>query len=226
MVKKKTKRIKLPLKKPILDESETLVLSKNKPHLTKKLLNQIPWLKDRYLLPGEKAEDYDLRLKTLVDSIEIYNALDAIMVKDIHDEMREIHRLQMVKSTLLVDGMRHHLNNALSPTGYHFEKYDLDPNLTELITDWQSGDESVGRRFLAYIKRNGFTLAELQMKAYKIEAKSLAQVDNQMARHQKNVRESLKLIEMRRNNALVRQRLEQEIEQLSENTLEVEHDES
>jgi len=62
--------------------------------------------------------------------------------------------------------------------------------------------------------------------AYKIEAKNLAQVDNQMARHQKNVRESLKLIEMRRNNALVRQRLEREMEQLSVNALEVERDES
>lgn len=226
MAKKKTKRIKLPLKKPILDDSETLVLSKNKPHLTKKLLNQIPWLKDRYLLPGEKAEDYDLRLKALVDSIEIYNALDAIMVKDIHDEMREIHRLQMVKSTLLVDGMRHHINIALSSTGYHFEKYDLDPNLTELITDWQSGDESAGRRFLAYIKRNGFTLAELQVQAYRRVAKSLVQVDNQMTRHQKNVRESLKLIEMRRNNTLARQRIEQEMERLNANMLEAERDKS
>ncbi len=57
MAKKKTKRIKPLLKKPILDDSETMVLSNNKPHLTKKLLNQIPWLKDRYLLPGEDAKD-------------------------------------------------------------------------------------------------------------------------------------------------------------------------
>jgi len=227
MAKKKTKRIKSLLKKPILDDSDSLVLFKNKPQLTKKLLNQIPWLKDRYLLPGEKAMDYDLRLKALIESLEIDNALDAILVKDIHDEMCEMHRLRTLKNILLLDGMRINLSERIRSLNYS-RSNDKDSYLEirELIKRLQSGEESVVQPFLASIKKAGLTLAELQVQAYRRVAKSLVQVDNQMTRHQKNVRESLKLIEMRRNNTLARQRIEQEMERLNANMLEAERDKS
>ena len=231
MAKKKTKRIKSRLQKPILDDSETLVLSKNKPHLTKKLLDQILWLKDRYLLPGEEAEDYDLRLKALVDSIEIHNALDAILVKDIHDEMCEMHRLRSLKNILLLDGMRMDLNADIRHA-IHYEDIKRDTNkdsyleIKKFIIRLQNGEESVIPSLLAAIKKAGLTLAELQVQAYRRVANNLVLVDNQMVRHQKNIREFLKLIEMRRNNALARQRLEQEMERLSSNTIEAERDKS
>lgn len=231
MAKKKIKRIEPRLKKPILDDSETLILSKNKPHLTKNLLDQIPWLKDRYLLPGEEAEDYDLRLKALVDSIEIHNALDAILVKDIHDEMCEMHRLRSLKNILLLDGMRMNLNAEIRHA-IHYGDINRDNNkdsyleVKKLIIRLQNGDESVVPSLLASIKKAGLTLAELQVQAYRGVAKDLVLVDNQMVRHQKNIRELLKLIEMRRNNSLARLRIEQEMEQLSSDALVVEHDKS
>lgn len=231
MAKKKITRIQPRLKEPTFDDSETLVLSENKPHLTKDLLDQIPWLKDRYLLPGEEAEDYDLRLKALVDSIEIHNALDAILVKDIHDEMCEMHRLRSLKNILLLDGMLMDLNEKIRHA-MHYEDLKRDNNkdsyleVKKLIIRLQNGDESVIPSLLAPIKKAGLTLAELQVQAYRRVANNLVLVDNQMVRHQKNIRELLKLIEMRRNNALARQRLEQEMERLSSNALVVEHDES
>ena len=231
MVKKKTKQVKPPLNEPTIDDSETLVLSENKTQLSDKSLNKIPWLKDRYLLPGENAKDYDIRLKALVDSIEIHNALDAILVKDIHDEMCEMHRLRSLKNILLLDGMLMDLNEKIRHA-IHYEDLKRDNNkdsyleVKKLIIRLQNGDESVVPSLLASIKKAGLTLAELQVQAYRGVAKNLVLVDNQMVRHQKNIRELLKLIEMRRNNALARQRLEQEMERLSSNALVVEHDES
>ena len=226
MTKNITKPYKPLVEEPILDDRETLVLSKNKHHLTKEILDKIPWLKDRYLLPGEDAADYDLRLQALVESIEIYNALDAILVKDIHDEMREIHRLKILKNTFLVDGMRKYLDRELGVSSRQYDRSEADLELSKIITGWFSGDDSAAPGLVSFIENMDITLADLQMQAFKEKAKDILQVDIQMTRHQKNVRESLKLIEMRRNNSLARQRLEQEMERLSSNALVVEHDES
>ena len=225
MTKNKTKPYKPLVEEPILDDSETLILSENKRHLTKELLDKVPWLKDRYLLPGEEAEDYDLRLKALLDSIEINNALDAIMVKDIHDEMREIHRLKILKNTFLVDGMYKYLNRKMGGSYYGNNMSEVELEISKFITGSLGGDEGDASDFVSFIKSMDITLADLQMHAFKEKAEDILQVDIQMVRHQKNVRESLKLIEMRRNNALARQRLEQEMERLCVNTLEIEHDE-
>jgi len=114
----------------------------------------------------------------------------------------------------------------------HYEDFKRDNNkdtyleVKKLIIRIQNGDESVVPSLLASIKKTDLTLAELQVQAYMRVANNLVQVDNQMVRHQKNIREFLKLIEMRRNNALARQRLEQEMERLSSTALVVEHDES
>lgn len=225
MAKKKTKRIKPPLNEPTIDDSKTRVLSENKTRLTEEALNQIPWLKDRYLLPGESAADYDLRLKAQVDSIEIYNALDAILVKDIHDEMCEMHRLRTLKNMFIAEGMRLYIERRIDGDHLYDDNGTFNPEVGQLITGWLNGDESVGERFLAFLVSEGTTLAEMRVKVYEDTVDDILLVDSQLARHQKNVRESFKLIEMRRNNALARQRLEQEIERLSGNTLVDERDE-
>ncbi len=207
------------LPEPTFDSSESLVFANSKPHLTKEYLDQIPWLKDRYLIPGEEAEDYDLRLQALLDSIEIHNALDAIMVKDIHDELFEMHRLRTLKNMFIVDGMGNYLDEKLDGPHLYNELGEFDPEIIELINDWLKGDESVNQRFHTFIEREGITLAEMQTKAYGEKFDDILKIDLQMARHQKNVRESLRMIEMHHNNALARQRLEQEMERLSANTL-------
>jgi len=214
------------LPEPTFDSSESLVFANGKPHLTKERLDQIPWLKDRYLLPGEEAEDYDLRLQALLDSIETHNALDAIMAKDIHDEMFEMHRLRTLKNTFLVDGMRKYVDKLLGGYYENFDTDEVDPEISKFVTGWLDGDKSVVPGFVSFIESKGIALPDLQMHAFRINADDILQVDIQMARHQKNISESLKLIEMRRNNSLARQRIEQEMERLSANTLVVEHVES
>ncbi|MCH8163949.1 MAG: hypothetical protein IIA99_07670, partial [Proteobacteria bacterium] len=151
---------------------------------------------------------------------------DAILVKDIHDEMREMHRLRILKNTFIVDGMRYHLNKEIGGQIYYSNKGDVSPEIFDLVTRWQNGDESVGQPFLALIRKAGLTLAELQLRAFESKFRHLTLVDDLMARHQKNIKESFKLIDMRHNNALVRQRIEQELQRLSGNKLEVVRDES
>ena len=226
MVKKKTEQTKPPLNEPTIDDSETLVLSENKSQLTDESIDQIPWLKDRYLIPGEEAEDYDLRLQALLDSIETHNALDAIMAKDIHDEMFEMHRLRTLKNTFLVDGMRKYVDKLLGGYYENFDTDEVDPEISKFVTGWLDGDKSVVPGFVSFIESKGLALPDLQMHAFRINADDILQVDIQMARHQKNISESLKLIEMRCNNSLARQRKEQKMERLSANTLVVEHVES
>jgi len=226
MAKKNTKQAKPRLNEPTIDDSETLVLSKNKTQLSDESLDQIPWLKERYLLPGEKAKDYDLRLKALVDSIGIHNALDAILVKDIHDEMCEMHRLRILKNTFLVNGMRKYLDRKLSDSSLIDSVVSVDPEISKFVSGWLNGDESVVPDFVDFLESKGLTLTELKMSSFRMNQENIMMVDNQMVRHQKNIRESLKLIEMRRNNVLARQRIEQEIERLTANTLEDERDES
>ena len=138
-----------------------------------------------------------------------------------------MNRLRTLAKTFLVDGMRKYLVDKLSGTDVYVSiDEDDDLEISKFFTGWLSGDESVFPGFVDFIENNGITLTELRMQAYREVADDLELVDNQMARHQKNVRELLKLIEMRRNNKLARQRLEQEMERLSAKTLVVEHDDS
>ena len=53
----------------------------------------------------------------------------------------------------------------------------------------------------------------LMTEAYTLTADTLDRVEQQLAQHEKNVRETLKMIDTRRNHALVRQRLEFDLEQ-------------
>ena len=86
------------------------------------LLAQIPWFNERFLLPGEEVSSYDLQLQRLIDSVEVKDALDLILVKDIHDELREVQRMRALRQSVLLRGMEGKLGSLLS--GF----FELDDN--------------------------------------------------------------------------------------------------
>ena len=124
--------------------------------------------------------------------------------------------LQVGFSDFIVNG-KYDMKEVIQPI-YDSINEDDDLEISKFVTGWLSGDESVFPGFVDFIENNGITLTELRIQAYREVAKDLELVEDQMAHHQKNVRELLKLIEMRRNNKLARQRLEQEMERLSAKT--------
>jgi len=58
----------------------------------------------------------------------------------------------------------------------------------------------------------GVTMDEISVSVFSRSAKNLQVLEQQLARHEKNVRESLKMIDARRNHALVRERLAFDLE--------------
>jgi len=173
------------------------------------LLVQIPWFNERFLLPGEEVSDYDCQLQLLIDSIEAKDALDLILVKDIHDELREVQRMRALRQSVLLQGMVDKLNRILK-TPYGYED-DLRGEV--LLLAWENRPEEGHKKLLVLLKEAGITLNGLMAEAYSLKAKTLDKVEHQLARHEKNVRETFKMIDVRRNHALMRQRLEFDLEQ-------------
>ena len=172
-------------------------------------LAAVPWFNERYLLPGEQVSDYDQQLQLLVDSIEVKDALDLILVKDIHDELREVQRLRALRKSVLLRAMVGKLNQILK-TPYGYED-DLRGESTLLA--WENNPEKGYKKLLVLLKEVGITLDGLMAEAYTFRFKILDKVEQQSARHEKNVREILKMMDRRHNHAVMRQRLEFDLEQ-------------
>ena len=173
------------------------------------LLAQIPWFNERFLLPGEEVSDYDLQLQRLIDSVEVKDALDLILVKDIHDELREVQRMRALRQSVLLRGMADTSIYLLSGS-YGF---DEDTRIELALLVWESDPEKGSKHLSSLLEEVGLTMNGLMAEAYTLKAKTLDKLDQQLARHEKNVRETLKMIDTRRNHALVRQRLEFDLEQ-------------
>jgi hypothetical protein len=172
------------------------------------LLSKIPWFNERYLLPGESLSDYDTSLQLLVESVVVNDALDAILVKDIHDELREVQRLRVLRQSFFIRGMASRLSDLLSA---HFSM-DEDPRVTEVLAAWRE-DPKVGNEALSeLLDELGVTMDEISVSVFTRSAKNIQLLEQQLARHEKNVRESLKMIDARRNHALVRERLAFDLE--------------
>jgi len=173
------------------------------------LVSQIPWFNERYLLPGERVNDYDLRLQLLIDSIKIRDALDAILAKDIHDELREVQRMRTLRQSILLKGMRSSLTTLLSGGIYSF---DEDPRVTHAFEIWDKYPESGNDAILELLEGVGATMGSLMADVFAIESDKLQLLELQLSRHEKNVRETLKMIDLRRNHDVMRQRIESDLE--------------
>jgi len=172
------------------------------------LLSKIPWFNERYLLPGESLSDYDTSLQLLVESVVVKDALDAVLVKDIHDELREVQRLRVLRQSFFIRGMTGRLSDLLSA---HFS-VDEDPRVTEVLVAWRE-DPEIGNEALSELLDDlGVTMDEIRVSVFTRSVKNLQLLEQQLARHEKNVRESLKMIDARRNHALVRERLAFDLE--------------
>jgi len=172
------------------------------------LLSKIPWFNERYLLPGESVSDYDASLQLLVESVVVNDALDAILVKDIHDELREVQRLRVLRQSFFIRGMASRLSDLLSA---HFSM-DEDPRVTEVLAAWREDPEVGNEALFELLDDLGVTMDEISVSVFSRSAKNLQLLEQQLARHEKNVRESLKMIDARRNHALVRERLAFDLE--------------
>ena len=172
------------------------------------LLSKIPWFNERYLLPGESLSDYDTSLQLLVESVVVKDALDAILVKDIHDELREVQRLRVLRQSFFIRGMAGRLSDLLSA---HFS-VDEDPRVTEVLAAWREDPEVGNEALFELLDELGVTMDEIRVSVFTRSAKNLQLLEQQLARHEKNVRESLKMIDARRNHALVRERLAFDLE--------------
>ena len=173
------------------------------------LVSQIPWFNERYLLPGERVNDYDLRLQLLIDSVKIRDALDAILVKDLHDELREVQRMRTLRQSILLKGMRSSLTTLLSGGIYSF---DEDPRVTNAFEIWDKYPESGNEAILELLEGVGATMGSLMADVFAIESDKLQLLELQLSRHEKNVRETLKMIDLRRNHDVMRQRIESDLE--------------
>ncbi len=172
------------------------------------VLSKIPWFNERYLLPGESVSDYDTSLQLLVESVVVKDALDAILVKDIHDELREVQRLRVLRQSFFIRGMASRLSDLLSA---HFSM-DEDPRVTEVLAAWREDPEVGNAALFDLLDELGVTMDEISVSVFSRSAKNLQLLEQQLARHEKNVRESLKMIDARRNHALVRERLAFDLE--------------
>jgi hypothetical protein len=65
---------------------------------------------------------------------------------------------------------------------------------------------------------------EISVSVFSRSAKNLQLLEQQLARHEKNVRESLKMIDTRRNHALVRERLAFDLERDRQQQLIIDND--
>ncbi len=173
------------------------------------LLAQIPWFNERFLLPGEEVSSYDLQLQRLIDSVEVKDALDLILVKDIHDELREVQRMRALRQSVLLRGMEGKLGSLLSG----FFELDDNPRSKLAFLAWENDPEEGYQHISKLLDEAEITMNGLMAEAYTLKANTLDKVEQQLARHEKNVRETLKMIDTRRNHALVRQRLEFDLEQ-------------
>jgi len=172
------------------------------------LLAQIPWFNERFLLPGEDVSDYDLQLQRLIDSVEVKDALDLILVKDIHDELREVQRMRALRQSVLLRGMESKLDSLLRGP------YGLDDATRAKLAflAWETDPQTGSQDITSLLQEVGSTMNGLMAAAYTLTANTLDKVEQQLARHEKNVRETLKMIDTRRNHDLVRQRLEFDLE--------------
>ena len=66
---------------------------------------------------------------------------------------------------------------------------------------------------LSLLEEVDTTMGALMADAFSLKLKSLQQLDVQLSRHEKNVRETLKMIDTRHNHKLMRQRIEFDLEQ-------------
>jgi len=187
--------------------SNTIVLDLNDEQT--ELLASVPWFNERYLLPGESVSDYDIDLQRLVESIDVKDPLDAILVKEIHDELREVQRMRALRQAILLRGMSHDLSNSLTNS---YSRQD-DLRVTMAVAEWQASPGKEPKALLILLSEAGITMERLLADAYKTETKQLQRLEVQVARHEKNVRETLKMIDIRRNHKLMRQRIEFDLEQ-------------
>ena len=173
------------------------------------LLANIPWFNTRYLLPGEAVSDYDNDLQRLVESIEVKDPLDAILAKDIHDDLREVQRMRALRQAILLRGMRNKLTSLLSGP------YGLNDNsqADAAFTLWESNPENGYEAILILLEEVGVTMDSLQADAFSRELKELQLLDIQLGRYEKNIRETLKMIDARNNHKVMRQRIEFDLEQ-------------
>lgn len=171
------------------------------------LLAQIPWFNERYLLPGEEISDYDSQLQSLIDSVEVNDALDLILVKDIHDELREVQRMRALRQALILKGMANALSRELS--GSYLPPNE--PRVEFALALWDTDPQAGNNAFIKLLDEAEMTMGSLMSDSYLTHSKQQQQLELQLARHEKNVRESLKMIEQRKNHKLMRQRIELDI---------------
>lgn len=174
------------------------------------LLATLPWFNQRFLLPGEAVNDYDVQFQLLIDSIEVHDALDLILVKDIHEELRDVQRMRAVRRSTMLNGMIKKLVRLLDP---HYRNVFDDPLAYEVVTAWEQGTEEGTTQFNQLLEKLNVTLNALQAGAFELEAKHLKQIDDQFTRHEKNIRETIKMIDIRRNHKVMRKRLEFDLQQ-------------
>jgi hypothetical protein len=172
-------------------------------------LAAVPWFNQRYLLPGEQVSDYDQQLQLLVDSVEVKDALDLVLVKDIHDELREVQKMRALRQSILLRGMSKKLDILLKDP----HTYKSDPRVKNVLYDWEANSEDGQAQLVSLLDEAQATINTLMAGAYTIEAKTLDKLEQQLARHEKNLRETLKMMDARRNHAVMRNRLEFDLEQ-------------
>lgn len=172
------------------------------------LVAKIPWFNERYLLPGEEASDYDLHLQLLIESIGVKDTLDAILIKDIHDELREVHRMRALRQAILLRGMARQLSIALRTSYSSGDEARVEDVFELWNTDHKAGNKALTK----LLDEADITIGRLMADAFSMESKKLQQLELQLARHEKNVRETLKMIDLRKNHMLMRQRVEFDLE--------------
>ena len=89
---------------------------------------------------------------------------------------------------------------------------DEDPRVTEVLATWREDPEVGNEALFELLDELGVTMDEIRVSVFSRSAKNLQLLEQQLARHEKNVRESLKMIDARRNHALVRERLAFDLE--------------
>ena len=87
-----------------------------------------------------------------------------------------------------------------------------EPRVTKALATWRQDPELGNEEISVLLDEVRVTMDEIRVRVFSRIASNLQMLEQQLARHEKNVRESLKMIDARRNHTLMRERVAFDLE--------------
>ena len=157
-------------------------------------------LKQRPLIKGEEAEDYDRLLAGLVAEIDPKGMTEWLWVKDLADNIWESHRLRRIRSSLMTIGMqragRKLLASLMPPE--EGDEFERATKAEKLVLDCLGGDADATKTLVTVLKRGDLTLDALSAMSVSDNLEALERLDGMEAGLERRRMSILREVEQRR----------------------------